>query len=84
MYRTYVTVHLSRDRDVYLVKSRAVPVDFARPDARFTKSRAQAVRLAVASIATQAGGRGDRNPYRGRHASTIREIFHRRGIGPVV
>ena len=26
----------------------------------------------------------DRNLYRGRHSSTLREIFHRRGIGPVV
>ena len=60
VYRAYVTVHLSRDGDVYLVKSRAVPIDFAKPEAPFAKSRAQAVRLAVASVATQAGGRGVR------------------------
>src|ERR1700716_2172374 len=31
IHRAYVTVHIGRDRRVYLVKSRAVPDDSARP-----------------------------------------------------
>jgi hypothetical protein len=53
IHRAYVTVHVGRDRRVYLVKSRAVPEDVLREaeDARI--GSATAVRAALAG-----GGRG--------------------------
>ena len=53
IHRAYVTVHIGRDRRVYLVKSRAVPEDVLRAaeDARI--GSATAVRAALAG-----GGRG--------------------------
>jgi len=53
IHRAYVTVHIGRDRRVYLVKSRAVPEDVLRHAEKPRLGRARAVRAALAG-----GGRG--------------------------
>ena len=53
IHRAYVTVHIGRDRRVYLVKSRAVPDDVLRRAEKPRLGSARAVRAALAG-----GGRG--------------------------
>ena len=53
IHRAYVTVHIGRDRRVYLVKSRAVPEDVLRQAEEPRIASATAVRAALAG-----GGRG--------------------------
>lgn len=53
IHRAYVTVHIGRDRRVYLVKSRAVPEEVLRHAEEPRIARARAVRAALAG-----GGRG--------------------------
>jgi len=53
IHRAYVTVHIGRDRRVYLVKSRAVPEDVLRQAEEPRIASARAVRAALAG-----GGRG--------------------------
>src|SRR5512138_1059526 len=53
IHRAYVTVHIGRDRRVYLVKSRAVPEDVLRHAEEPRIASARAVRAALAG-----GGRG--------------------------
>ena len=53
IHRAYVTVHIGRDRRVYLVKSRAVPENVLRRAEKPRLGRARAVRAALAG-----GGRG--------------------------
>jgi hypothetical protein len=53
IHRAYVTVHIGRDRRVYLVKSRAVPEDVLRKTEEPRLAAATAVRAAFAG-----GGRG--------------------------
>ena len=53
IHRAYVTVHIGRDRRVYLVKSRAVPEDVLRRAEEPRIASATAVRAAMAG-----GGRG--------------------------
>jgi Fungalysin metallopeptidase (M36) len=57
VHRAYVSVHISRDRHVYLVKSRAVPVEFAKPGALFRMGADRALELAKRSVAVT-GRRG--------------------------
>lgn len=49
-HRAYVTVHIGRDRRVYLVKSRAVPEDILREAREPRLPAARAVRLARAAV----------------------------------
>ena len=53
IHRAYVTVHIGRDRRVYLVKSRAVPEDVLQEAESARIGRDRAVRAALAG-----GGRG--------------------------
>lgn len=53
IHRAYVTVHIGRNRRVYLVKNRAVPEDVLRDAAEPRIGSARAVRAALAG-----GGRG--------------------------
>ena len=53
IHRAYVTVHIGRDRRVYLVKSRAVPEDVLRHAEERRIASVRAVRAALAG-----GGRG--------------------------
>jgi len=46
IYRAYVTVHVSHDRHIYLVKNRAVPKDFQKERGRFRLSKSAAARRA--------------------------------------
>ena len=50
IHRAYVTVHIGRDRRVYLVKSRAVPEDILRQTHEPTLPERRAVRLALAAV----------------------------------
>jgi hypothetical protein len=50
IHRAYVTVHIGRDRRVYLVKSRAVPDDVLRESATPRLAEASAVRKAFAGV----------------------------------
>ena len=54
IHRGYVTVHIGRDRRVYLVKSRAVPEDVLES----TKEPRLGVERAVRAARASAGGRG--------------------------
>jgi hypothetical protein len=51
IYRAYVTVHMDRDRHIYLVKNRAVPRELLEPAAKFkvkqTSARKKALRSAT-------------------------------------
>ena len=49
IHRAYVTVHLDRDRRVYLVKNRAVPRELAEPSAKFKVTQAAARKHALRS-----------------------------------
>ena len=50
IHRAYVTVHIGRDRRVYLVKSRAVPEDILRETREPRLPVARAMRLARAAV----------------------------------
>jgi len=50
IHRAYVTVHIGRDRRVYLVKSRAVPEDILRETHEPALPERRAVRLALAAV----------------------------------
>src|SRR5512144_3011959 len=55
IHRAYVTVHIGRDRRVYLVKSRAVPEDVLRQAEEPRLSAGRAVRAALAGGARGKG-----------------------------
>jgi len=55
IHRAYVTVHIGRDRRVYLVKSRAVPEDILRETREPRLEAARAVRLARAAVRSARG-----------------------------
>jgi hypothetical protein len=50
IHRAYVTVHIGRDRRVYLVKSRAVPEDVLHQTHEPSLPQRRAVRLALAAV----------------------------------
>lgn len=56
IHRAYVTVHIGRDRRVYLVKSRAVPEDILRETEEPRLEAARATRLALAAARRGRGG----------------------------
>jgi len=56
LYRAYVTVHIAKDQHVYLVKNRAVPAAYTKPDAGFTKTRDAAERIALRSVSRRRRG----------------------------
>ncbi|HSB11514.1 MAG TPA: M36 family metallopeptidase [Blastocatellia bacterium] len=53
--RAYVTVHIARDRRVYLVKNRAVPIELFEPAAQFTVTQAAARQTALKSVSKKTG-----------------------------
>jgi len=55
IHRAYVTVHIGRDRRVYLVKSRAVPEDILRETHEPRLEAGRAVRLALAAVRSARG-----------------------------
>ncbi|HTY79859.1 MAG TPA: M36 family metallopeptidase [Candidatus Bathyarchaeia archaeon] len=55
IHRAYVTVHIGRDRRVYLVKSRAVPDDILRSTEEPRLKAARAIRLALAACRRASG-----------------------------
>jgi hypothetical protein len=53
VHRAYVTVHIGRDRRVYLVKNRAVPLDLLARTPPFRLTSVQAERRALQSVAAR-------------------------------
>ena len=62
IHRAYVTVHMSRRKEVYLIKNRAVPVHLLPPAPAILVSELKARRIAVASAKATAAGVLDSEP----------------------